>query len=333
MTPHTVTAPGRRPRRHSDLHLTLASIAAGVALLLAGTYPMSVGAQVGGGGTQVGVSPEAGPPYPWEAGVMVSPYSTANLFNGNVLTAIQLVEPLESVGVPFRLTLYHNSAGASGSLTPPQGALFPIGSGWNITFGGCVIDQTAQNKMYVIEDDGLVKLFNWNGSQWVPPTGVHERLERDDMGTPSDPGDDHWVLTRKDQRQRVFSANGLLIEERSSNLQFGGLPAPMYREPDSKYISKIAVWPDYNVDPLGGLFWSITYPANSTDPINIRLRTKELWARQIRLSRNEQGRLDKVEWLDEQQEAGPPAVYAHVELTYDSAGRIQTIRDKNGNTY
>lgn len=312
-------------------------------------WPMvHASAQIGGPGNPVGVSPEAGVPFSWEAGIQVSPYSVANVFNGNLLTTIVMIEPLEMVGIPFRLVLSHNSAGGVGTLVPPQGALYPIGDGWTITFGGCLIDQSSQNKMDLVEDDGLVKLFTWNSSTstWVPPTGIHDTLVKDTMGTPSDPSDDRWIVTRKNQSKRVFNADGLLIEDRDSNLQFGGLPtggATELLERDSSignYIHNIRVLPPDYSNAFRWIFeyTSVTPPSCTDETSRIGIRAgkccvgegcEDEYVRKMILVLDDDCRLKRVEWDGE----FTGTQNAHVSFTYDSAGRIASITDKNGETY
>jgi RHS repeat-associated protein len=306
----------------------------------------------GGGGNPVGISPEAGPPFPWEAGIQVTPYSVANVFNGNLLTQIELVEPLDMVGVPFRLVLSHNSADGIGSLSPPQGALYPIGDGWNITFGGCLIYDASHNKAHLVEDDGLMKEFTWNSStsKWVPQTGVHDTLVRDDMGTSSDPSDDHWIVTRKNQWQRVFNADGLLLEERDSNLQFDGLPtggaAELFERDSSigNYINNIRVVPpDYSNAFRWYFEYSSTVSPCTDETSSIGIRAFKCCygegcpnenGRNLLLVLDGNCRLKRVEWVGElQSDGGTGTQNARVSLSYDSAGRIATITDKNGETY
>lgn len=66
--------------------------------------PAALGQAPGEG--ESNVSPESGYPFPWEAGVRVSTYSTVNLFNGNLVTDIPIVD-WPGFGPDMDFRLYH----------------------------------------------------------------------------------------------------------------------------------------------------------------------------------------------------------------------------------
>lgn len=235
-----------RRLRDAALVMFLASLIS-TAWLIGPVRPAA--AQVSGGGNPVGISPQGGSPYPWEEGLRVSTYSVANLFNGNLLTAIPLLDPIQSVGPDLHFSIFHNSAPGASGIAVPSGAGFSIGEGWSVSYGGCIIDQTSNNppRVYVLEDDGLLKHYAWNSSTnaATPPTGVYDKLEK--VGS-------QWILTRKNQWQRVFDSSGLLVEHRDSHLLplvtggSPGIPTTFQRQANGK-LSKItsAIGPEVKI--------------------------------------------------------------------------------------
>ena len=156
---------------------------------------------------QVRISPQAGIPRPWEAGVSVSPWSVVNLYNGNVLTELTLTQ-FGPAGPAVRFTLFHNGAAAnSGSSTPAPGG-FSLGAGWTTSHGGAILDN-EDDTVTLLEDDGNQYLFTLEGGSYQPEVGVHDRLVWES-------GASQWVLTRPDQWQRIFDDDGRLLEVRDA---------------------------------------------------------------------------------------------------------------------
>ena len=84
------------------------------------------------GGTDI---PDAQPgaPRPWEMGLRVSPYSTVNLLNRNVLTVLPIVS-WTGIGPAMEMHLYHNSATVDASFDTTRGMGFDLGPGWTTSF-------------------------------------------------------------------------------------------------------------------------------------------------------------------------------------------------------
>ena len=64
--------------------------------------------------------PEPGFPRPWEVGIGVSTYSTANTANGNLITAIPIIG-WSGVGPDIEMVLYHNSANVNSDFDLTRG--------------------------------------------------------------------------------------------------------------------------------------------------------------------------------------------------------------------
>ena len=85
-----------------------------------------------------------GAPRPWEAGIDVATYCTANAVNRNLFTAIPLVS-WGGVGPDVSLTLYHNSASVDSGCDLTRGLGADLGPGWTISYGGLVIDLAGED--------------------------------------------------------------------------------------------------------------------------------------------------------------------------------------------
>jgi RHS repeat-associated protein len=265
-------------------------------------------------GTGTGVSPQAGAPFPWEAGLQVSTYSSVNLFNGNLLTRITLTS-WTGIGPDIDLALYHSSGAVEPTIYVPPGAGYNLGPGWSLSYSGQIIDQSSQNKAYVVEDDGLVKLYTRanSSSPWVPPDGVHDELTYDS-------GSQTWTLTRKNQWQRKFNSDGLLLEERDANqVDFGselgvGLRVTIdrYEDDSLKEIRDAAgrqIFFKYHEGEVEGDDWIHIYT------------NQEGW--RLELAAN--GRLETVKVMVEDN--------AEIDFTYLTDGYLDTVSDKASRTY
>lgn len=186
------------PRRTIPIRASLVTF---VAAMLCGQSLAQYGPPPGGGTPIQRTSPAAGLPRPWECGLEATPYNVVNLYNGNLLTEIGLIE-LGTMGPLVRITLFHNSAAAEGEpIESPAG--FSLGAGWSLRYGGAVIDN-GDDTVTILEDDGNQYTFELVGTTYVPPTGVHDWLVWDDV-------EELWMLTRPDQVRRVFDAEGRLL--------------------------------------------------------------------------------------------------------------------------
>ena len=156
-----------------------------------------------GGSEEFTVSPAAGMPRAWEAGLNVSPYSVINLYNGNLITILPLIA-FDPVGPPVEFVLYHNSAAAAdGDVeAPPTG--FSLGTGWTTTYGSGVTDN-LDGTVTLTEDDGNQYVYTLNAGTYDPPAGKHDRLVWDADNA-------EWIVTRTSQTQRIFDSAGRLIE-------------------------------------------------------------------------------------------------------------------------
>lgn len=165
-----------------------------------------------GGGQQSAVpvqrtSSEAGFPRPWEAGSLTTPWSTVNLFDGNLITEIQISD-FGTLGPRIQFRLYHNSAATVGGGTIASPTGFSLGAGWSVTWGGAIIDN-HDGTVTLIEDDGNQYAFTSSGGDYEGPAGVHTLIRWDAAGA-------RWVLTRPNQWQRIYDAAGRLIEVHDS---------------------------------------------------------------------------------------------------------------------
>ncbi|RMF83627.1 MAG: hypothetical protein D6744_04310, partial [Planctomycetota bacterium] len=158
--------------------------------------------------------PAPGAPRAWQGGYAISPYSTYNLYNGNVLTEIPIVS-YDPVGPPVSLTLYHNSADANVNRSGAAGQGFDLGRGWSTSYSGRIEHDPNAMTCVVIEDDGTRNTYTKTGGVWTPPTSVYDALTR--FESLPDSGVYYWRLTRTSQTQRIFDENGLLIEIRDSS--------------------------------------------------------------------------------------------------------------------
>ncbi|MCH9035188.1 MAG: RHS repeat protein, partial [Planctomycetes bacterium] len=135
-------------------------------------------------------------------GLPVSPYSTVNALNRNVLTVIPIVG-WTGVGPDMEMNLYHNSATVDATFDATRGMGFDLGPGWTTSFSAHLFE-VGSNDRIVVADDGTRDLFTWKISAWLTPPGVHDRLTYDAAAL-------KYTLKYKDQSFDTFDANGLLI--------------------------------------------------------------------------------------------------------------------------
>ncbi len=143
---------------------------------------------------------QPGAPRPWEAGISVSPYSTMNAVNRNVLTVIPIVS-WSGVGPDVSFSLYHNSANFDSELDLTRGMGFRIRPDWTTSYSTQIVDMETLGKL-VIADDGTQDLYTPNGEGWDAPPGVHDVLTFDGI---------NYTLKHKDQSYHSFDADGLLV--------------------------------------------------------------------------------------------------------------------------
>ncbi|MFO0836945.1 MAG: hypothetical protein U1D55_00340 [Phycisphaerae bacterium] len=158
----------------------------------------------------VQIDPRSGLPRRWEAGMAVSPFSTVNLYNGNLTTVIPITG-FAPVGPPVHFELYHNSTAAMSGESVQASLGFTFGPGWSCTYAGRLTFTDSQSNptaITLIEDDGNQYSFTTlvNG-EWKGEAGVHERIVQSGS---------EWVMTRPNGWQRIYDANGYLIRERDS---------------------------------------------------------------------------------------------------------------------
>ncbi|MBU0639258.1 MAG: RHS repeat protein, partial [Planctomycetes bacterium] len=291
-------------------------------------------AQIGGGGTPViPVSPEAGFPRPWEAGLQVSPYSVVNLFNGNLITAINITQ-CDPVGPPLEFTLYHNSAAAAegGGVASPTG--FTLGPGWTCTYAGCIVGEPGVDEVVsVIEDDGNEYFFTQDATEpdlYHPPAGKHDILEWVELD-PGPPAEYGWVLTRPSQWVRRFDYDdtedlGRLAEVEDS----AGNVLQVVRDAQNNhridYIRGAAA--DEGTEPWDYYFHGIDFDYTNTQLTKIEVDTGDEYYQWILEYDDGQARLNKIKF---------PATPDHsaderaVDLTYTALyNRIKTITSRAG---
>ena len=141
---------------------------------------------------------ELGAPRAWGAGMGVSPYSTVNLRNGNVLTAIPLVS-WDPVGPAVQFALYHNS------LSDTPGTGFELSGGWCLSYGSQIEGSSTDAAVTVVSADGRRTVYTKEDGEFVPPAGVHDTLVWDTQAS-------EWELTSPGQWKSVYDSAGRLIE-------------------------------------------------------------------------------------------------------------------------
>ncbi|MGE0481257.1 MAG: hypothetical protein AB7Q17_12370 [Phycisphaerae bacterium] len=150
-----------------------------------------------------------GAPRRWEAGLPVSPFSTVNLANGNLITVIPLVG-FDPVGPAVGFALYHNSAAVDDPPAPPIPGM-DLGPGWSFSYSGRLYVWPNDN-VRVVEDDGTAWDFTYDAGDYIPPVGNFDHLAH--VG---EAPTDTWELTRPNQSKRIFNTDGRLIEVKDSS--------------------------------------------------------------------------------------------------------------------
>jgi YD repeat-containing protein len=286
------------------------------------------------------ISPEAGDTYPWEAGLQVSTYTRVNLFNGNALTTIPIVSwPAFGPDMDFRL--YHNSSAVgSGERAPAPGGFF-LGEGWTFSYGGqLVFDGVGQ--VTLIEDDGLLNVYEEDDPDWVPQTGIHDTLE-EITGFPNpinyDDQEHHplpdpaWKLTRKNQWRRIFDGDGRLILHADSNVE---IPMTIWVDwyPDDweeeDLRGKIHVIRNAT-SYYRGLYFH--YDSDNDYRLEKIAVGWDCLTRTLYFSYDgTTGWLNGVHFKYPQQQEPPDGEYWEILFDYDEDGRITSITDREGNT-
>lgn len=197
-----------------------------------------------GGGGDTGPRPYApcGAPYPWQASDAATPFSVVNLSNGNLFTAIPMVE-VEGLGESLSFALFHNSL-VTGLNIPthpdlPDFAPLPDNwshsysrrldfSGWLIGFPdqgievGGAIGETEEyfltdggegggqqivvaNAVTLITDDGKIIPFAYSTSAhaFVAPQGVKLTLSQN--------AEEQWVVSDRSGASDYFDKTGLFL--------------------------------------------------------------------------------------------------------------------------
>ena len=138
---------------------------------------------------------DIGVPSAWGAAKQISPFSSVNLQNGNIVTAIPLVG-WAPVGPPVQFTLYHNTL-ANPYSTDYNAWGFSLGGGWSVSYGAHVVGTWGDDVVTVVGDDGARTVYTLADGQYVPPPGVHDTLTWD-------PNAQQWTLTSPGQSRAVF---------------------------------------------------------------------------------------------------------------------------------
>ena len=200
---------GGAPMKLGGRRLRLARRSASVLACLLLAVPFAGGDDLG-----TFIQAASGTPRAWQGGYAISPYSTYNLYNGNVLTQIPIVA-YDPVGPPVSFALYHNLADANGNRSGAAGQGFDFGRGWSTSYSGRIEHDPNASTCVVIEDDGTRNTYTKSAGVWSPPTSVYDALERFE----SEPDSEifFWRLTRTSQSQRIFDEDGLLIEVRDTS--------------------------------------------------------------------------------------------------------------------
>ena len=166
---------------------------------------------------------ELGAPRAWGAGVPVSPFSTVNLRNGNVLTALPLVS-WDPIGPPVSFTLYHNSRARAGE--PDHAAWgYDLGDGWSVSCGSHVNGTFGDDAVTVVWAGSRRDVFTLAGSVYEGPAGVHDVLAWDG-------GTSRWTLTTASQWRAIYDADGRLIFVEDS----AGCQASIERDVENRII-------------------------------------------------------------------------------------------------
>lgn len=198
----------------------------------------------------------------------------------------------------------------------------------------------------MVNDDGQADLFNlnMNTNNWDAPPGVHDELiENPIVPVPLDanyigpPPPPRWVLTRKDQWQRIYDTTGRLLYHTDST-----------REPP--LAIRIAHHPDdgwHDPEPPAG-FWRIR---DMTICLRLAFHYEPGTQRLERICEEYgqsrewvfhydavTGYLESVEMrrnttADPECDDGICQSIWTISFTYDSDGRIETLTDKEGHVY
>lgn len=164
------------------------------------------------------VDAELGMPRRWGAGVQVNPFSTVNLENGNVLTAIPLTTGWDPYGPPIQITLYHNSLTSAISNTYPFEAIEGLPPGWRVSYGARVFGNDGDPTVTVVSDDGRRDVYTREASPntapnyryYAPPAGVFSDLRWLSTHAPwaESEATGAWVLTSPSQWKVYFTPSG-----------------------------------------------------------------------------------------------------------------------------
>ena len=252
---------------------------------------------------------QAGPPRPWEAGIPVATYCTANALNRNLFTAIPLFH-WSGVGPDMVMNLYHNSARIGPHIAPTPPMLANIGPGWSMSFSTRVVKVGYLNlDRLVIHDDGTQDLFTSNGAGgWDPPPGVHDRLMTFGFGL---------RLVHKDQSYQHFRGNKL--REVGDGLGHEITITYGNTEPDFHYpvVNSITDASGRRLEfvhvetPAGPYIHTITAPATGSGDTFVEDR---VWT----FAYDGQQRVNKI----------TDPMYYFIDIAYDAGGHITAMSDK-----
>jgi YD repeat-containing protein len=143
---------------------------------------------------------QSGPPRAWEGSMPAGPFSSLSAWSGNLFTAVPIVG-WGGRGPALGVGLFHNSASVDEYITCGYGV--EISPGWSISYSGRIDATTHAPHVLVIEDDGTRNLFINDAGTYIAPPGVFDTLVQ--TTTPNE-----WILTRKFESKRIFSADGRL---------------------------------------------------------------------------------------------------------------------------
>jgi len=209
---------------------------------------------------------EPGFPERWGRGDLNSPYSVANVFDGNQTTVIPIVS-WKGRGLSLEFTLIHNAHAAQSSPFLP---LPPLGNGWTHTYSLSITDNGAT--AILKEGDGRQRTYTASGGgHYTAPPGIYDTLVKN--------ADNTFTLTRKSGVQFRFNTSNRLasivdLNGNTLTLTWSGSHLTAIADPTGRQVSLTYNGSGYLTaltDPLSRS-WQFTYSGNTpsqvTDPAN-----------------------------------------------------------------
>lgn len=192
----------------------------------------------------------------------------------------------------------------------------PFGYGWTSPYQMALHPgpyTNGQATMQVVQENGTLVAFSWNGSAWVAPSRVFATLIQNGDGT--------YTFTRRSRDQYVFDASGLLLRQ-VSLLGFAGSPSPTVA---AAYTTMLAY--------TSGRLTTVTDPAGRTLTFSYGTNGKvsqvaDSSGRQVSYGYNSDGELTDVTDVESGNTHfgyAPPSGQPVDHL-------LRTVRDPRGNT-